>query len=308
MQDDGWEAQTVGMGETAAKVLIVDDTPENLEIAGRILEKDNYDIYIADSGMTAIELLDNVQVDLVLLDIMMPEIDGYETCERIKARSDSHDTPVIFLSAKADVESVNRGFECGAVDYIRKPFNPTELRARVRTHLVLMKVRKELEQASMLDPLTHLLNRREMLHRMDGEFGRYNRNAAVFSLLHGQIDELRALNEQFGHACGDAVLAQTADRMRASLRRQDSLARWSGREFLVLLPDSDAVQAFACAEKLRHLAATVPSLHEGKTVAVTMTFGVATFDREMSIDDILARVEGALLQGRKEGGNMVISS
>ncbi len=128
------------------KILIVDDTPENLEIAGSVLERTGYDIYVADNGQTALELMQNVLFDLVLLDVMMPEMDGFETCMAIRKRDQWVGIPIIFLTAKADSESVARGFEVGAIDYVRKPFNTTELIARVRNQIELKLVREELER------------------------------------------------------------------------------------------------------------------------------------------------------------------
>ena len=129
-----------------AKILIVDDVPENLEIAGNILESSGYDVYTADSGKTALELLSNVQMDLILLDIMMPQLDGFETCKIIKNDVNTRNIPILFLTAKVDVESVAKGFEYGAVDYIRKPFNALEMLARVKTHIQLRRTGATLEE------------------------------------------------------------------------------------------------------------------------------------------------------------------
>lgn len=129
-----------------AKILIVDDVPENLEIAGNILENSGYDVYTADSGKTALELLGNVQMDLILLDIMMPQLDGFETCKIIKNDINTRNIPILFLTAKVDVESVTMGFEYGAVDYIRKPFNAFEMLARVKIHIQLRRASSALEE------------------------------------------------------------------------------------------------------------------------------------------------------------------
>lgn len=130
----GWTPEDV-------KILIVDDIPANLEIVGSILENHGYDVYAADSGQTALELLEHVAIDLVLLDIMMPDLDGFETCSKIRSDDRFTQVPIIFLTAKVDVESIERGFRCGAVDYIRKPFNALELLMRVKTQIQIRELK-----------------------------------------------------------------------------------------------------------------------------------------------------------------------
>lgn len=134
-----------GWPPSEVKILIVDDIPANLEIVGSILENHGYEVYAADSGQTALELLENVDIDLVLLDIMMPDLDGFETCLRIKKDSRFRDIPIIMLTAKVDVESIEKGFESGAVDYIRKPFNALELLMRIKIHIRIKALEYELK-------------------------------------------------------------------------------------------------------------------------------------------------------------------
>lgn len=132
--------------ESGSRVLIVDDTPKNIQVLGTVLKKENYQINVAQNGLQALDVVQKVKPDLILLDVMMPELDGFETCKRLKASDDTKEIPVIFLTAKTEQEDIIKGFELGAVDYVTKPFNSIELLARVHTHLTLYKLQKRLEQ------------------------------------------------------------------------------------------------------------------------------------------------------------------
>ena len=128
------------------RILIVDDTPRNIQVLGTILKDQGYQLNVAQNGLQALEVVTKVTPDLILLDVMMPELDGFETCKRLKADAATKDIPVIFLTAKVETDDVVNGFELGAVDYVTKPFNPTELLARVDTHLTLHHLKQRLEQ------------------------------------------------------------------------------------------------------------------------------------------------------------------
>lgn len=302
------------------KILIVDDTPENLEIAGSVLEKAGYDIYVADSGQTALELMGHVSFDLILLDVMMPDMDGYEVCKRIKDHENYQDTPIIFLTAKADGESVARGFDSGSVDYIRKPFNATELRARAKTHIELKLTREELERknarleavcmeleiTASTDPLTKLLNRREMIQRLEGERVRHERSHRGFSLILADIDYFKLINDQYGHNQGDSVLQGVAELFRASIRKQDCAGRWGGEEFLVLLPETDTAGAAVIAEKLRNAVQSMPFECNGVELRITMTFGVAAFEGREELDVLVDRADSAMYMGKERSRNCVV--
>ena len=134
--------------EKGARVLIVDDTVQNIQVLGTVLREQNYQINVAQNGLQALESVEKVPPDLILLDVMMPELDGFETCKRLKANDETKEIPIIFLTAKVETEDVVHGFELGAVDYVTKPFNAVELLARVKTHLELRRLQRELEEYS----------------------------------------------------------------------------------------------------------------------------------------------------------------
>ncbi len=302
------------------KVLIVDDTPENLEIAGRVLEKNGYDIYVADSGQTALELLENVTFDLILLDIMMPDMDGYETCRIIKGNQRCNEIPIIFLTAKADSESVAKGFKAGSVDFIRKPFSSEELQARVSSHVALKLIREELEKkntilkavceeleiAASTDPLTKLMNRREMLRKLEQEKVRCERNQKPFSVILADIDFFKEINDRYGHNSGDHMLKSISVLLGSLLRKQDSVARWGGEEFLILLPETPASGARVIAEKLRCSVEMAQFKKDLMEVCITMTFGVAAIHENEDLDELIGRADNAMYQGKDLGRNCTV--
>lgn len=302
------------------KILIVDDTTFNLEIAGKILQKEDYDIYVADSGETALELVDNVQFDLILLDIMMPVMDGFETCKRIKDKPEYANIPIIFLSARVEIDSIIKGFQYGAVDYIRKPFNDMELIARVRTHVELKKTReqlerenKKLEEAYALqqilattDPLTKLINRREVLRLIEHEKNRYERNKTPFTIIVSDIDFFKRVNDNYGHECGDVVLCTVAEILKSSTRKQDYVSRWGGEEFLILLPDTALEGGVILAEKLRGKIQKKVFRYGDDDFTVTMTFGVSSYSDNKTIDKLINEADEALYKGKENGRNQVV--
>jgi two-component system cell cycle response regulator len=307
---------------TQVKILIVDDTAENLDIAGNLLAKDQYDIYIADSGQMAIDLAANHVFDLILLDIMMPDIDGFETCKRLKQLPTLRQVPIIFLTARAEIDSVIQGFEIGAVDYIRKPFNPVELRARVRTHIELRKIREELEAQKLelekalayarslarTDELTGLLNRREINTLIDYEIVRAERNKREFSVIIADIDFFKIVNDVHGHVVGDRVLQEISHLLSLNVRAQDFVARWGGEEILILLPETSPTDAAELADRLRLTIGSYPFSIEDKILHLTMSFGVCGHVTGMTLKTLLERADQALYKGKQNGRNQVVVS
>lgn len=304
------------------KILIVDDTPENLEIAGSILSREHYDIYIADSGPMALELVNHNVFDLILLDIMMPGLDGFATCERLKQLPTGRSTPVIFLSARAEIDSVVKGFEIGGVDYVRKPFNPVELTARVRTHVEVRKFREQLEIKNLeleralayarslarTDELTGLLNRREINALIEYEIVRAERNKHEFSIIMADIDYFKSVNDVHGHLVGDMVLREIARLLSQNVRAQDFVARWGGEELMLLLPETPPEEAFELANRLRLAIGSFPFSGDGKIFYATMSFGVAGHASGMTLNTLIDKADKALYQGKNSGRNKVVLS
>ncbi len=311
------------------RILIVDDTSKNIQVVASTLKEDGYQMAFAQSGKTAIEKTLANKFDLILLDIMMPEMNGFEVCEQLKKNSRTKDIPVMFFTAKADIESIVRGFELGGVDYLTKPFNRKELLARVRTHLSLkhyrealelsnrklkkanaelLEYQKELERAARTDSLTKLSNRRDMVEKIETEKIRADRNQKPFSIVLGDIDNFKLFNDEYGHDCGDFVLVSVAERMSVRIRKQDTAARWGGEEFLLLLPETDLEGGSFLAESLRAEIADSDYHYKNNSFKITMTFGVSSFSQAEDIEQCIKMADNALYTGKRLGKNRVILS
>ncbi len=300
--------EELGVDLAGSHILVVDDNPKNLQVIGNILKKHNFHLHFVLSGTKVFNALAQTKVDLILLDIKMPEMDGYQVCRKLQEVDDYADIPVIFVTAvHKDEESIAKGFAAGGVDYITKPFYTDELVARIRTHLRLKKYREYLHNLSRIDPLTRLFNRRAMIERIESEQRRSARNESGFSLLLSDIDHFKQVNDQYGHNCGDAVLKGVAGTLKDRIRGGDQVGRWGGEEFLLLLPDTRLDGAAVLAESLRSAVESLSFECEDRPLKVTMTFGVMACTPGDSIDDCIRKADEALYRGKAAGRNRCVA-
>ncbi len=323
-------------------ILIVDDNPQNIQLVASHLKEEGYRISFSQSGKDALQKVQNAAFDLILLDIMMPEMDGYEACTRIKEVPEYKDAPIIFLTAKIDKESIVKGFEVGAVDYVVKPFHAAELLARIRTHLNLKSYREKLEEMNIelnkevlksmqiqeelenskaeleemnrrlyekatKDSLTGLFNRRKMADLIEYEYDRSIRNQLPFSIIITDIDHFKKVNDTYGHDCGDIVLEEISQILMSLIRKQDQVSRWGGEEFLLLLPETGTDGALTLAEKIRTQIQESTFTCGDTTINVTMTFGVSSFAKEKSDKIVIKEADIALYQGKNTGRNKSVA-
>jgi diguanylate cyclase (GGDEF)-like protein len=308
-------------------IVIVDDIPDNLRLLVGILREHGHRVRPAPSALRALATIDKEPPDLILLDIMMPEMDGFEVCNRLKASPRTRDIPVIFLSALNEVFDKVRAFTCGGVDYISKPFQAEEVLARVNTHLtirtqqlalagqneelrkmneVISRQARQLELIATRDALTDIPNRRHFLERLAEEERRFARNSCTFALILLDIDHFKTVNDTHGHACGDLVLQNVARTLERFRRTQDVVARWGGEEFICLLPETGRDGALHVAEKLRHEVENLEHLYGDRRVQVSITLGVSLFDGSVSSQESINRADNALYEGKRRGRNRVV--
>lgn len=294
-------------------VLVVDDISQNLQVVADILEDVGYDTTFATSGEQALERIAIAQPHLILLDLMMPGMDGFQVCNRLKNDPKLAEIPVIFITASNEKHHLIEAFEQGAVDYITKPFNPPELLARVRTHLELKHTQdqlrqclKELEKLATTDDLTDIWNRRHISELAQQEFNRTCRYNRPFSLLMLDIDTFKTVNDTYGHGVGDQILKIIAKTVLSSLRTVDYFGRWGGEEFVIILPETDGKTAINVAERLREcIAQTVIPVGE-QSMQITVSIGVASYQSgDKTIEDILHRADQSLYQAKNQGRNQV---
>jgi diguanylate cyclase (GGDEF)-like protein len=303
-------------------ILVVDDINQNLSVIGSILEEVGYDTTFATSGEQALERVQMARPDLILLDLMMPGMNGLDVCEALKADLTLAELPIIFLTASQEKEHLLQAFDKGAVDYVTKPFNAPELLARVRTHLELKYTRdrlqkslqeqarlaQELEKLANIDPLTEVWNRRHLLELAEREFHRADRYQRPFSVLMLDIDHFKTINDTYGHAVGDEALKLMAKTVLQTLRKTDYFGRFGGEEFVAFLPETDLETAIAVAERIRLALAEIAIPIDLSLIHMTVSIGVATHQvRDDSLDNLLKRSDTALYKAKKQGRNQAVA-
>jgi diguanylate cyclase (GGDEF)-like protein len=290
-------------------ILIVDDTPTNIRVLADALRADYY-VRIATNGAAALEIISKYKPVLVLLDVMMPDMDGYEVCRRIKQHPETRDIPVIFVTAKAEVLDEEVGLDLGAVDYITKPFHLAIVKARVRNHVNLKLKSDLLESLAHIDGLTGISNRRRFDEALELEWKRAQRNQTPLSLVLMDIDFFKYYNDNYGHGMGDICLKQVATALFAGITRPaDLLARYGGEEFIALLPNTDIEGARMIAERLRGNVEALQLTHVYSDVAafVTISAGLASLSPEAqdTAQNLLNQADQMLYRAKEAGRNRV---
>ncbi len=291
------------------RLLLVDDQPINIQTLYRIFHAD-HEVFMATSGVQALELCQRTLPDLILLDVVMPELDGLEVCRQLKSSPLTADIPVIFVTAQNDPADETRALEAGGVDFISKPLNPAVVRARVRTHLTLKAQSDLLRELVFLDGLTGVANRRRFDDTLPVEWRHCQRSGAPLTLLLLDIDHFKLYNDHYGHQAGDACLQQVAATLRRAFRRpHDLVARYGGEEFVCLMPHCDLAAGQAQAETIRADLATQRIPHDASPTAVTVTvsIGVATAvaSPDISVEALLAAADAQLYLAKKNGRDRV---
>jgi diguanylate cyclase (GGDEF)-like protein len=293
-------------------ILIVDDTPTNIQVLAEALRVD-YHVRVAGSGKMAFEIIAKLGApDLILLDVMMPEMDGYEVCRRLKQSPETKNVPVIFVTAKSDVVDEEYGLRLGAVDYIAKPFHLAIVSARVQNHINLKLKSDLLESQAMLDGLTNIPNRRRFDETLGNEWKRAQRSGVPLSLIMADIDYFKQYNDYYGHGVGDACLKKVAASLAAATERPSDLAaRYGGEEFAIILPETDAEGARIIAEHFRSHVESLHLPHEYSNTSgyVTVSVGLACVvpNAETTQTDLLRLADNLLYQAKKAGRNQVCS-
>ncbi|MEW6164718.1 MAG: diguanylate cyclase [Pseudomonadota bacterium] len=295
---------------THATLLVADDERQNRTVLTELLQ-DDYRIVLAKNGIQALERARENAPDLILLDVLMPEMDGLETIRALKDDAATRDIPVIFISALDSPADEERGLELGAVDYIAKPFHPAIVRVRVRNHLQAVRQRRLLEQLALRDGLTEIPNRRRFEEVYVQEWRRCLRAGSPLSLLVADIDHFKLFNDSRGHAAGDEVLKRIARTIQATLRRAgDFAARYGGEEFAILLPGAVAEGAKAIAEQIREQVERLAIPHAESPVApyVTISIGGATLVPAIADPppDFFCSADSHLYDAKRAGRNKVI--
>ena len=300
--------------ETAV-ILIVDDNPINLSVLSQTLLNTGWQVRVAVDGENALEQVAYELPDLILLDIEMPLLDGFETCKRLKSNPTTEDIPIIFMTALADTTNKVKGLAAGAVDYITKPFQEEELLARVKVHLKLRFLVQELQQANQklehlahMDGLTGVANRRRFDQYLHQEWRRLAREHEYLSVILCDVDYFKFYNDTYGHQAGDDCLRAVAQAISYAVRRPgDLVARYGGEEFVVILPRTVTSGAIQVAQMLKKEIQNLKIPHQKSAVSqyITVSLGIASQipDLQSSPKSLVDQADKALYQAKKLGRN-----
>lgn len=286
-------------------ILIVDDTKTNVNILIELLG-DIYDLLVALDGQTALEIVDDEKVDLILLDIMMPDMDGFEVCDILKSNIETKDIPIIFITANTDENSIEKAYDIGGSDYVTKPFRPKELKARVKRELELVYLQNELKLLASTDPMTHLYNRRYFTKISQHIFDLSKRDNKELSIIILDIDKFKNINDTYGHQVGDEVIISLANKLIEHQRKSDIVCRYGGEEFVLLLPNTSRDGATIVANKIREdVESLVVKSISNKDLKFTISLGVSRVDieNENNIERALKNADEALYKSKNSGRN-----
>ncbi len=291
------------MGEELPVLLIVDDVPTNVQTLAQIF-KDEYRLKIATGGSRALELAEMEPIpDLILLDVSMPDINGYDVCRLLKENRLTAEIPIIFVTGRDSVEDEEYGFSLGAVDYIVKPIRPVIAKARVKTHITLKQQRDLLAETAVRDQLTGLYNRHMLNDELERRLSYALRHNEALSIIMIDLDHFKTINDTFGHLAGDRVLQGVAEVLRHNTRREDVAARFGGEEMIMLLDKCSGEDARTKAEHIRQ---EIETLHPDG-VSITASFGVAEVSAETpSVQALLKQADDALYHAKETGRNRVV--
>jgi two-component system, cell cycle response regulator len=295
------------------RVLIAEDDVTSRLLLQRVLARWDYEVIATKDGVEALEALRAADAPrLAVLDWMMPGLDGVEVCRRVRELDTEQPPYVILLTARGGKEDIVRGLDSGANDYLGKPFDPEELRARVEVgrrfielNERLIEAQHALEIVARTDALTGILNRGAIVRRLEEEMARALRENVALSVGMLDIDHFKCVNDTHGHAVGDIVLRAVVQRSQTVLRRYDVLGRFGGEEFLVIVPGAESPQALEILERIRSTVADSPILVEGRELTVTVSVGGAT-SRGEPIDRLLIRADDELYHAKEQGRNRVV--
>jgi diguanylate cyclase (GGDEF)-like protein len=303
-------------------ILIVDDNPTNLSVLSLALKSVGYKTRVAMDGASAIEQVEEDPPGLILLDVQMPGMDGFETCIKLKSNPVLRDIPVIFITASADLEQKVKGLSVGAVDYITKPFQQEEVLARVKVHLelrfltqkvqeqaiALQLANQELHRLANLDGLTEVANRRRFDDYLDQEWQRLKREQNALALILCDIDYFKDYNDYYGHQAGDACLKRVAQALHKCIKRPaDLVARYGGEEFAIILPNTSSEGAVYIAQliqtTIKHL--SIPHHHSQVSSCITLSLGISSQvpNSDHDAHALVSKTDKALYSAKGNGRN-----
>jgi diguanylate cyclase (GGDEF)-like protein len=287
------------------RVLIADDDRLSALMLEANLKASGYEVTVVPDGGQAWQILKtDDRPQIAILDWMMPVMDGLEVCRKVRRGSGPY-VYILLLTGNTDPDSVVTGMDAGADDYIRKPFHPAELKARLRSGKRIVDLEEKLRRQATHDALTGILNRGAIMERITIEMERAYREELQLCIAMVDLDHFKRVNDTHGHSAGDTVLCETASRMSSVLRPYDSIGRYGGEEFIVVFPGCDAVSASAIAERIRRSISAVPIMARSERIFVTASIGIAEARRSQHADAVIREADKALFRAKQAGRDRI---
>lgn len=319
------EVERTNGADKPERILVVDDNPDNLEIISVRLSSRGFNIETATNGQEALDRVHQDAPHLILLDVMMPLLDGYEVSRRIKNDENLPFIPIILVTARDSTQDKVEGLDAGADDYLTKPINFPELEARVRSMLRIKRLQDELDQKnrelevankrlrklSITDGLTELFNHRHVHELLHEEFERTKRSGEPMAVVMMDLDRFKQVNDTYGHPTGDVILYETAQILKDTAREIDMVGRYGGEEFIIILPGADEEAAEQFAERVRARVEEHVFRDEANEVTMTMSGGAASFPAAEDFDNpdmLIKRADEALYHAKESGRNRIVRS
>jgi two-component system cell cycle response regulator len=304
-------------GKPLPRVLAVEDNPLDLKLIRSYLDRQAYELITADSGEAALDMAAREKIDVMLLDVVLPGMDGFEVCRRLKADARTRNIQDVMITGLSDLESKIMGVEQGADDFLVKPINKREIQARI---LALLRKKSYLDQicshyemaisSAIMDDLTGLYNRAYFINSLELEIKRSRRQKYTIALTMMDIDDFKLYNDRIGHLDGDMLLRELSQVIRLSVREVDMAVRYGGEEFAIIMPYTDRAEAVTATERVLDMIRTHPysNARVAKVKPVTMSAGVAVFPEDAeSVNGLICRADEMLYKAKRGGKDQVVS-
>jgi diguanylate cyclase (GGDEF)-like protein len=294
----------------AQRILTIDDSPEIHAIVDARFKHEGVEMLHASDGEDGMRQARERRPDLILLDVDMPGLSGFEVCRLLKSDPDTSSVPIIFLTGANQVDAKVRGFELGGIDYVTKPFESAELRARVRAALRTKRLQDMLAARAQIDALTGLSNRAHFNQRIEEDVRAAHRYARPVSLVLIDVDHFKNLNDTYGHPFGDRVLQRLGEELLACSRTTDLACRYGGEEFALILSETTRAGALVAAERARLKISALELSERGTIVRITASLGTATSDdlpggEGLTVATLLKAADDGLYKAKRGGRNQV---
>ncbi len=288
-------------------ILVVDDRESNRHLLKDVLESAGHNVLCASDGVQAIEFAITGRPDVILLDVKMPGMDGFEVCVKLQALAETATIPIIFVTANyAEEQDTLHGLEVGAYDYLVKPISRSVLLARIGVMLRIHRSEERMRQLSMIDEFTGLFSKNYVVRRLEEEMQRAQRRGSLLTVTMLDLDAFKSCNDTFGHQFGDEVLKRVSGTLKTNMRLRDSVGRYGGEEFLIVQPELTESEAVAMVGRLKQNVAEECLYGEGRELQVTLSAGIAEWDRRLGAEDLIRRADCALYAAKRAGKNQTV--